>query len=144
KMRQNYFSDPATFINQAVDECVQFSLLLFVWRGRVDDYQLVAAYDVAIGVRRRGQRWRSHRKKKNTRMKLDSPNHPAFRLGNGVERRRQPIQSIKILCERSNYVKSGWRHNDLAALPSSVSFSSSDPFTRLKLASIDQSLLSFG
>src|SRR5215471_16164292 len=100
KMRQNYFSDPATFIHQAVDECVQFALLFVVGRGGIDDYQLVAAYDVTIGVRRRGQRRRSHRKQENARVKLDSADHTTISLWDHVERRWQFIQSVKILCER--------------------------------------------
>src|SRR5437867_4441989 len=36
KMGQNYFSDAATFLHQAINKCIEFSLFLFVWRGWVD------------------------------------------------------------------------------------------------------------
>src|SRR5712692_1220118 len=112
KVSQNYFPDAATFLHQAVDECIEFSLFFFVWRCRIDDDQLIAADDVTVGVRRGRQRRGSDWKEKNAGAELDASHHSAIRFGYGVERRWQLIQSIAILRQRSNYVKRRRRHND--------------------------------
>src|SRR6266571_3158669 len=144
KMGQNYFSDAAAFLHQAINKCIEFSLFLFVWRGWVDDDQLIAADDVTVGVCGWRKCWRSNWKQKNARAKLDASHHSAIRFRDYVERRWQLIQSIAVLRQRSNYVKRGRRHNYLAAFPSSVGFLWPDPFTSFKLTGVDQCLLPVG
>src|SRR5947207_15663200 len=55
EMSDDDFSYPPPFSNQAIDKHVELLLLFFVGRSRINDDELVAADDVAVGVRSRRQ-----------------------------------------------------------------------------------------
>src|SRR6266404_8420192 len=107
EMGDNNFSHSPPFSNQPIDKLVELLLFFLVGRSRIDDDELVAADDVAVGVCSRRQGRRSYGEKKNARAKLDAPNRCALRFGDCSERRLQFFDSIGVLGKRSNDVKGG-------------------------------------
>src|SRR6266404_2674022 len=142
-MREYYLSHSPALGYHCVDEYIQFFLFFLVRRGRVDDDQFIAAYDVAVCVGRRRKRRCSDREEKNAGAKLNSPNHPVLGFWNCGQCCRQLLHVTRVRSERSNDVKRRRRHNDLAALPTRQRFSRSYPLTGFKLACFDQGLLTF-
>src|SRR5207247_5697360 len=141
EMSDNNFSHSPPFSNQPIDKRVELPLLFFVGRSRINDDELVAADDVAVGMRGWRQGRRSYREKENARAKLDAPNGCALRFGDCRERRLQFFDSIGVLSQRSNDLKRRRRQCYLAVLPVVKSVCRPDPFTGFKLARFDQRLL---
>ena len=144
KMSDDNLSHSPPFSHQPIDKRVERLLLFFVGRSRIDDDELVAADDVAVGVSSRRQGRRSYREKKNARAKLDAPNRCPLRFGDCGERGLQFFDSIGVLGQRSNDVKRGRRQRYLAVLPLVKSIRRPDPLTGFKFARFDQRLLPIG